>query len=160
MQTFKILGAMVFARCFYSTLGQSLTVTVSPGEYLDALAVVPFVHSGRSLKGRAGGRSWPFVLCSRKKWVTQVTVFGTMLEDHYKMNHSDLEEVMLPISRTCSIIIVSAYVAFDSQMPEKGGYGVLPEFMCQSGRYIVFQLFTHRTVPAPNVVALEVSDPC
>jgi len=56
---------------------------------------------------------------------TLVTVFGTMLEDHYKMDHSDLEEVMLPISRTCSIIIVSAYVA-----------------------YIVFQLFTHRTVMA------------
>ncbi|CAL1158380.1 unnamed protein product [Cladocopium goreaui] len=56
---------------------------------------------------------------------TLVTVFGTMMAGQYKMDNASLEEVMLPISRTCSIIIISAYVA-----------------------YIVFQLFTHRTVMA------------
>eukprot|EP00434_Breviolum_minutum_P033733 symbB.v1.2.029851.t1/scaffold3310.1/size62024/3 len=56
---------------------------------------------------------------------TLVTVFGTMMAGQYKMDDASLEEVMLPVSRTCSIIIISAYVA-----------------------YIVFQLFTHRTVMA------------
>ena len=95
--------------------------------------------------------------------MTQVTVFGTMLEDHYKMDHSDLEEVMLPISRTCSIIIVSAYVACDSQMLPAGegtGSFLSSRSSCNSGRYIVFQLFTHRTVPAPALLSLVASGPC
>ena len=41
----------------------------------------------------------------------EVTVFGTMMAGQYKMDSASLEEVMLPVSRTCSIIIISAYVA-------------------------------------------------
>lgn len=48
-----------------------------------------------------------------------------MMSEQYHMDRRSLEDVMLPVSRTCSIIIISAYVA-----------------------YIVFQLFTHRTVMA------------
>ena len=34
-----------------------------------------------------------------------------MMAGQYKMDDESLEEVMLPVSRTCSIIIISAYVA-------------------------------------------------
>ena len=50
--------------------------------------------------------------------VREVTVFGTMLEDHYDMDRQELEDVMLPISRTCSIIIISAYVARGPKLPD------------------------------------------
>eukprot|EP00438_Fugacium_kawagutii_P021131 Skav213921 [mRNA] locus=scaffold1439:293412:301318:- [translate_table: standard] len=59
-----------------------------------------------------------FTLAGRTQ---RVTVFGTMMAGQYEMDSESLEEVMLPV--TCSIIIISAY-----------------------GAYIVFQLFTHRTV--------------
>ncbi|CAJ1351176.1 unnamed protein product [Effrenium voratum] len=63
---------------------------------------------------------------------TLVTVFGTMMSEQYGMDRESLEEVMLPVSRTCSIIIVSAYAA-----------------------YIIFQLFTHREVMAEGGVDEE-----